>query len=774
MRTVQVYIEGQRIELFQDEQIKVNSSVKNIADISKVYTDFSQSFNVPASPHNNAIFEHFYQSDVDGTIDHNIRRRAKIEINQTDFRRGKIQLEKAEIKNGKAESYSITFYGDIRTLKDAFGEYNLNNLDLSALEFAYDGTEIYNRITDTATDYDVRFPLIANNRVWSYGDASSNDITIDAGAIQYDELFPAVKISKIFEAIETTYGLTFTGTFLSDPRFTNCFLFGKNSVEYEYYTENQVIDITSFPAAAVDNFDATEDTLHYEYETGLNLYNNFNPNNAEHITRIFVGAAPTVSYYIDTYLNGSLYSSTFGTGTNTHVLLTEANTSGLNSTLKFYIRANAAVTITTNLQYELKWYDAITYVPDGFSYSTINAPNVLSGNINLNYLLPEMKVSDFFTGVLRQFNATCVGTGVDTFEILPLEEWYQQGALVDITTYTDIDSIQVERIPLYKKISFKYEQSPSFQNRQFYNLTGREYGDLEYAFDYDGDEYLVQQPFENLLFAEFENSGVFAGFCLDESYSAYTPRPVLLYLYGSGTAATPIRFFDDTNYLDITNYAVFGQDIIYQTQNYSLNWGAEISIIEQATIQNGLYKTYYFPYLTNLYNLKNRVYQVKTILPVSLLTELRLNDRVIIRDKRYIINDMRSNLTTGEVNFSLTLDFRPIAPAPIIIADKDAQCIDVPINFINGAVQADISTTFLGVTITPSTIYESQTIQVCIPENTESGTYIITEDAEDYINTEEYERFITDESSTQVIILVVVFTLSNGSTAQTQIIITQP
>ena len=152
MRSVQVYIEGRRLELFQDEQISVNSSVQNIADISKVFTDFSQSFTVPASPYNNEIFEHFYQSDVDGTIDHNIRRRAKIEIDLTDFRRGKIQLEKANLKDGHVESYTITFYGDIRTLKDAFGEDKLNNLDLTSLEFAYDGTEIYNRITDTATD----------------------------------------------------------------------------------------------------------------------------------------------------------------------------------------------------------------------------------------------------------------------------------------------------------------------------------------------------------------------------------------------------------------------------------------------------------------------------------------------------------------------------------------------------------------------------------------------------------------------------------------------
>jgi hypothetical protein len=59
-RIVGVFIEGVQVELFNDEQINVTSSVQNISDISKVFTDFSQSFTVPASPHNNEIFEHFY------------------------------------------------------------------------------------------------------------------------------------------------------------------------------------------------------------------------------------------------------------------------------------------------------------------------------------------------------------------------------------------------------------------------------------------------------------------------------------------------------------------------------------------------------------------------------------------------------------------------------------------------------------------------------------------------------------------------------------------
>lgn len=778
MRSVQVYIEGQRLELFKDEQIQVNSSVQNIADISKVFTDFSQSFTVPASSHNNAIFQHFYQSDVDGTIDHNIRRRAKIEIDLTDFRRGKIQLEKANLKDGQAESYTITFYGDIRTLKDAFGEDKLSDLDLSSLEFAYDGTEIYNRITDTATDYDVRYPLISSNRLWTYGDATAEDITTNGGAIQYDELFPAVKVSKIFEAIENTYNLNLTGTFLTDERFTKCFLYGKNTNEWNFITEAQDIDfnsiITNFigglnlynPASYVD---LTENSINVQFLNDVLTHG---------ITINVTSITGVGTYYIDVFQDGNYNQTLEGTTTGNLPVISIQNTIGLDTNYTFRVKANSPITIDFVITYAINglFDDPISGQPTyATNYCVIDTnANALAGDVNLNSTLPDMKVSDFFTGVLKQFNATCVGLAQDVYEVLPLDEWYGQGAIVDATEYTDINSIEVERIKLYKRIAFKYQQSASFTNRRFFTTTNREYGDLEYQFQYDGDEYTIEQPFENLLFTEFTGSGVFVAYCLDENYSAFTPKPVLLYFTGQGTAATPIKFFDDTTTQNITNYAILSQDLTYQNTKYSLNFGAEISIVEQETIQNGLYATYYFPYLINLYNLKNRLYQVKTILPVSLLTELRLNDRLVIRTKRYIINEMKSNLTTGEVNFSLLLDFRPVTPDQIITPSKDAQCLDIKINLPNGAVQADITTTAVGVTITPSTITQSQSIEVCIPVNLNTATYIITEDQEDYINTEEYERFITDEAAPQIIVLVVTYTYSNGTQTASQIIIQQP
>ena len=251
MRTVQVYIEGQRLDLFDDEQINVTSTQQNVQDISKVFTDFSQSFSVPASVKNNEIFHHFYENDigdfndVNTLFDFNIRRNANIEIDYTPFRTGKISLEKAEVKNNQAYSYQITFYGNLVSLKDSFGNDNLIDLTyLNFLKHDFTPTEVKNRIIDGATDYKVRYPLIFDRNV-TYDDGGSNDLNSTGGAVRYNELFPAIQLKQMLAAITSKYGVAFQGTFLGSKTFTNAFLLCQNSQTFSFKTAPSLANMGS-------------------------------------------------------------------------------------------------------------------------------------------------------------------------------------------------------------------------------------------------------------------------------------------------------------------------------------------------------------------------------------------------------------------------------------------------------------------------------------------------------------------------------------------------
>jgi len=104
-----------------------------------------------------------------------------------------------------------------------------------------------------------------------------------------------------------------------------------------------------------------------------------------------------------------------------------------------------------------------------------------------------------------------------------------------------------------------------------------------------------------------------------------------------------------------------------------------------------LFATYYFDYLYNLYDLKQRLVGVSALLPLSFITNFKLNDRVIIRDKRYIINDITINLNTKEAKLNLLNDFRPLDADIIIPVSNPNVYVNVPISLPNNAVSAYIT-----------------------------------------------------------------------------------
>jgi hypothetical protein len=755
MRDVQIYIEGKRLELFNDEKIEINSSVQNIQDIAKVFTDFSQSFTVPASTINNQIFQHFYQSDVNATIDHQIRREAKIEIDLTTFRTGKIQIEKSNLKNGSVESYTLTFYGDIVTLSDLIGDEKMNTLDLSAYSHLYTGSEVQSRITDNG-NLDVRYPLVSSLRAWENSGGGVNDITQTAHAIAYTELFPAIKISRLFEAIETKYDIDFQGLFLTDKRFTECFMHLKNKAEFKFRTAFQRVDLTSFSSGGGDYFDLVEDSLHIQHD-------GFEGTHQVNVTIPYVSTTG-VNYYIDVYENGIYLTTITSSGLGTNLAITYNDEVGLDKTLTFNLSSDFPITMSANIEYKR------TILGTPIYWTAFGTNQTFIGTVDLSATMPDMKIADFITGILKKFNLTCYGLSPYTFQIEPLEDWYKKGRILNITPYTDIDSVDIERIKIYKEISFAHEVSQSFTNTKFYDTFGRYYGDLQQAYNYESSEYQVKVPFENLLFQKFTGTNLQVGYYLDKTFAPYIPKPSLMYLEELKTCS--FKFNNGSTVPTITTYRPFGQDLTYNNFKWSLNFGADISTLYNVVNPNSLYSVYYSGYLNNLYARKNRMYTYKTKLPISILTSLRLNDRLIIRDKRYIINEMKSELTSGEVTFILILDFRAMNAITTSPVPKPSGTITVPILVGNQVTKITIDVGTTGVTADKYIVTTDDKVVFTYPENT-SAFYTIGTESGDALVTEQLIKLRSEEGGGKVYDILLTAESEDGTTEVTHLYIIQ-
>ena len=167
----------QQAEMFSNETISITSKIQDVKEPDKIFTSFTQAFNIPASKENNKILQHWYNSNIEDGFDYRIRKDAILEVNYSPFRRGKIQLKKAVLKDNVPFSYNIIFYGNIVSLKDVMGNDELQQLDyLDNYNHAYNAGNVYlgfqtglseNSITDS-----IIYPLITHTKRL-YFDSSS-------------------------------------------------------------------------------------------------------------------------------------------------------------------------------------------------------------------------------------------------------------------------------------------------------------------------------------------------------------------------------------------------------------------------------------------------------------------------------------------------------------------------------------------------------------------------------------------------------------------------
>ena len=635
---------AKRIELFNDEKISITSSIQNVNDISKVFTDYSQSFTIPASDNNNEIFRHWYENALDNGYDQRIRYRGYIEIDTQVFRTGLWQLESATIKNNRVEDYKITFYGVLKSLTDKFGEDKLKDIaQLNDYTINYSGATVQSKIT-TTSDSDVLFPLISSQRVWQYGGGGAQDISQNSHHIHYPELAPALKIARIFDAIESKYGISFNGNFLTQSRFTKAYLWLKNKEVFSPLAQKKLIEFTAITndTSVVEIFNNNY-TINTSYIIGSDNYNG----GAMSLT-----LSTSTNWQVTWFKDGVQLYLQSGTGTTVYVGLGD-----ISGNYQVYLSTAQSCTYTGTISASVIIYDEQNNTQNTNTSSATVLAGSITSNLDLPSFMPDMKVTDFFSGILKMFNLTAFSYDEQNYTLEQLENWYYQGNIKDYSENCVTD-FEYERIKPYKKVNFNYEKSESILNKSYSDANQKEYGDLSYPFNTDGADYNIKLPFENIIFNKFTGTNLQVGYAIKTDLTPYVPKPIILYQYENTSCSFYFNNGTTTNH--ITNYNVMGQDVNYQAQTHTLNFGVEFSSYTLNTVSNTLFKDYYFDYLNNLYSLKSRMVKVAMRLPYSELLALRLNDRIVIRDKRYIINSFTTDLDTFESKFELIQDFRSL------------------------------------------------------------------------------------------------------------------
>ena len=661
---IEIYIGSSKLDTFKDEDVNINLSVQNVRDISKLFTDYTQNFQVPASKTNNAVFKHYYNADISGGFQASLRQDATIFVNKEVFREGSVQLISVEMNNNKASAYEIVFFSAGVNLKDLFGEDELTDLDLSAYDHNYEGGIIRGAMEGTTPLYsgNVIYPLISPVGDWHYNSSPSDHIahniayhtTNDDHGVSYYELKPALKISKIVDAIEAKYGITFTSTFFTDSKFTDLFMWCHRREGYMFKDQAngftaQKINFTS----ATGLFDATTD-----------LYTN-GPLTTSLIWKYTI--ASTNDYQVHWYVNGVYVMSRQHSGnvTNQEVYLNAWLKGGDQVQMRFSPPIDwggETITITSS---------NISGRPSELATDLFTATTSTSQSFNTDVIMsdqmPEQKIYDFILGLVKMFNLVIEPTSRTKFNIEPLDDWYALGSSYDITEHVDVSTQKITRPELHRRISFNYQESDTYPMRSYRETNGgQSYGDLRADFLFDGSDLSTESTFEIMRYQKLDdlNNGVtnfLVGKSIDKEGDPYIGQPVIFYSPATlNISAYPIGFLDETGLTTTASNQVYLcaniNNRVAASVTQMLTYGLEVDPLHEQSFVQTLYNQFWEDYITDLYSTSRRVYSIKAVIPFKVAATLRMNDKLDIAGRRYVINQIQINLRTEEATLELLND----------------------------------------------------------------------------------------------------------------------
>jgi hypothetical protein len=661
-----------QLDLFQDEKVELNLNVKNINDISKIISDFSQPFTIPTTPTNNRLFQYWYNADVDGNFNANIRVDAYIEINSLPFRYGSLQLDSCKLKRLMPYSYAVTFFGAGVNLSDKFGDDLLNVLDLSEFDHDYNQTAVLNAIQgDTINNGDVYYPLINARTYMTFGDNSSIDINHNGNNIVYRDFKLAIREIRLIEAIESKYGITFSRDFFDRSIFYNKFLWcHKEAGQMRTSSDSELVNFTTKTAEIATGsgwgsvaypYDFATDEIFVRWQGFPSVVNNpfYGTVNKRIKINLKITTSSNNNYRVELYDNDVLSEEfTDLNGTTTVTLYNKTiqeDNQDHNFTVKISaIEGNITFSTASEINYisSLSGYDR-TIIITSPSQTTTNAV------VKIREQLPDIKVKEYFISLINQFNLIIRPISVDEYYIDTLDNWYNKGKAYDISGLVDIENIEVKKPSVKKKIDFLYQKTDTILGKQYFENNQQSYGDLKAVYNIQGDELKIESQFENLLFTRFVDSGTSVvtdlqgGFAVDKNNNPVKGKAISF--YRNGVESSDNIHINGTSLIPIWHTATEDNYTFEQVTN-SLNFGADNSSYFYAPIDTGLYHNFWRTYIEDLYNLKTRVLNLKCKLPVRILQSLELNDKFIIGDYKYKISSIKVDITNGDAELEVFSD----------------------------------------------------------------------------------------------------------------------
>jgi hypothetical protein len=540
---------GEILDLFADEEIKLSDNVTGLFDLGVLPTDFTRQIQLPGTKKNNAFFEHVYDISVlnPDTFATNIKVPCYLDFDGLYLSQGYLQLNKVNIYANKfIDSYEVSVYGAL----SAFGiQINKAFLtDLSNLSI-YNHTASYNNITASWTgslfNGDIVYPLADYGSGYQFTSGQNELFGMDDenGALSVQNFKPAIRMKAVWDAIFDSTGYTYTGSFMNEPFLDDVYLVCNNSLKYPEFAGVDLETYGKIKIGAISGSGMTDRVLIADTFTTLPWFNvlsdpqNFYKNGAYEVKErtnlsgklnININVSCPVNNMPGTLsANGTWQIRMIETGSSTPHSLR-----AIQSYIFFFDQLQNSRSGKIDTTYELQTEFLLDDIPPGNYYFQIKqkpnsavdtAPTVTldpkgttksflqitevkqaaDGRImdipsNMPFGTSGIKQIDFIKGIQKKFNLVIYPskTRKNEFIVETFNNWYKSGEIKDFNRYINLDE-KIEVIPAnnlaVNELNFGDTLDTDYISQQFSKAANREYGKQYYI---DTQNFFSQGKFE--------------------------------------------------------------------------------------------------------------------------------------------------------------------------------------------------------------------------------------------------------------------------------------
>tara|TARA_B100000767_G_scaffold43411_2_gene37377 strand:+ start:794 stop:2905 length:2112 start_codon:yes stop_codon:yes gene_type:complete len=698
MQKLVLYIDSERVDLFKDETVSLTQTIQNVKDIKKIFTEFTQTFSVPASKINNKIFKHYYNFNISNGYDARIKQNATLELNDLPFKSGKIALNGVDLKNNLAHTYKITFFGNTVDLKDIIGGNELSDLsDLNQYNQTYTFNAVKARLQQATADGNILVPLITHTESLFYNSSTSQSgegnmyyggaNSFANNGVVWSQLKYAIKAQTIITAIEVLFpSIVFSNDFFNNSsieEFDNLFLWlhrkkgnvtsGSEDGAIWSQVDSLVQSSCSGTNGCVENSTVNSGLITLAPLPGYI------------ITGTDLNVFPvdsTIQYSVRIIRQGFGVVAQRNNVSGIQLDITNGVTLPSNSTYSVQF-TSASSGFEVELTWGIGWFLTSDFFVNGsttYRYS-LTAPLFFTTSLNIEFniteQIPKMKIIDFLTGLFQMFNLTAYVDESGTIVVRTLDSYYASStsAAINIDQYLDTSKSVVDSALPFKSVSFSYKGLGTFLAKQFEQTFNTGWGSLSYTLDgliYDApsDDYKITLPFEHVMYERlYDQNGtptpttVQWGYFVDDNQEPYFGSPLLFYPIHqiSGVGFTPdstaIKSVSGTGSREqLQKYYIpsntIGRDCTGSLK--SLHFNVEINEYNLSTcFVDTLFNTKYKTYIEDVFNLQRRLTKVTAYLPYKIFSSLELNNKIQLGQNDYRINSIKTNLTNGKTEFEL-------------------------------------------------------------------------------------------------------------------------